>query len=812
MSNITNLNRDYLIKINVKEATIDVPKMTFWNTDKKTSNMFVQLVINMSTNELISQYVTVQNATDYKITLNVIKPKTKQYKTIEATLLNEEKALFEIDLPDEYKDQVGNYNFEFEVSSKVDNNDESITTSSSTYEVKGSILTNLNQEISSSPDLPILKQLIEQVKSLQGGDLTGYQKKNDAAQKTIVEDGKLYLTKLDGTKLDDGTTLPTGSGTSIDDTNTTTDKTWSSSKIDSQFKDIVNKQKISVTDFGVKGDGSDETFLIENAIKNCSQKTLYFPTGVYGISKTLIIDNQVSLELDSNAKIIALEYMDVMIEWGKYNVYTEHCFITGGIVDGMGKAKTLLNLSWFRHFTLKDTVFLNSIEKGLVLRSHNEDIHSVEAIIDNIYFENKIVSSYNAIALIVNTTDSHISNVIVINYSTGVEVNGAGNRFYRVHPWVTHQSILNASKSFIINASNNTVTECLADSTAIGYEINKDCRILNSGYYCNRKYIPSKIQIFKYHTTNNPVLTVDNCLFDFEETVDNVEFINNECCNEKVVFTNCVYNNIKDKEQRQVSYYITKPHEANQPEYYNFAQIKIPKTNTTSTMSLYMSLIDKNYGTSSLSDSSNIEIRLQGYKNPSNVKDFSNFNVKIYCDNSKYKNKLYAKGKVDNENLIIDLFYKYNLTTWDYLVIKLDKITGNLKTYNNKLKLDWFGVQYVLGNQLFIYDNNNFVSSIESGYVTSFDFDYSKTVKELYIETDTHKASMFTDENGLVLGDWDKNPVLKIENSSKNVKVINSSWDGGHLLIGDYHIWVDENKKLRGKYGKPSNSLDGDIL
>lgn len=248
MSNITNLNRDYLIKINVKEATIDVPKMTFWNTDKKTSNMFVQLVINMSTNELISQYVTVQNATDYKITLNVIKPKTKQYKTIEATLLNEEKALFEIDLPDEFTDQVGDYSFEFEVSSKVDSNDESITTSNGTYKVNGSILTNLNEETSSSPDLPILKQLIEQVKSLQGGDLTGYQKKNDAAQKTIVEDGKLYLTKLDGTKLDDGTTLPTGSGTSIDDTNTTTDKTWSSSKIDSQFKDIANKFTTEQTD------------------------------------------------------------------------------------------------------------------------------------------------------------------------------------------------------------------------------------------------------------------------------------------------------------------------------------------------------------------------------------------------------------------------------------------------------------------------------------------------------------------------------------------------------------------------------------
>lgn len=241
MSNITNLNRDYLIKINVKEATIDVPKMTFWNTDKKTSNMFVQLVINMSTNELISQYVTVQNATDYKITLNVIKPKTNQYRTIEATLLNEEKALFEIDLPDEFTDQVGDYSFEFEVSSKVDSNDESITTSNGTYKVNGSILTNLNQEISPSPDLPILKQLIEQVKSLQGGDLTGYQKKSDNSLETTSKEvvgainevnsqfkdiannqptdlsldsatNLLQLVNSKGSKLGNGITLPISSG------------------------------------------------------------------------------------------------------------------------------------------------------------------------------------------------------------------------------------------------------------------------------------------------------------------------------------------------------------------------------------------------------------------------------------------------------------------------------------------------------------------------------------------------------------------------------------------------------------------------
>lgn len=241
MSNITNLNRDYLIKINVKEATIDVPKMTFWNTDKKTSNMFVQLVINMSENELIKNYVTIENATDYKIKLNVIKPKTNQYRTFEAKLLNEEKALFEIDLPDEFTDQVGEYSFEFEVSSKVDSNDESITTSNGTYKVNGSILTNLNQEISSSPDLPILKQLIEQVKSLQGGDLTGYQKKSDNSLETTSKEvvgainevnsqykdivnnqptdlsldsatNLLQLVNSKGSKLGNGITLPISSG------------------------------------------------------------------------------------------------------------------------------------------------------------------------------------------------------------------------------------------------------------------------------------------------------------------------------------------------------------------------------------------------------------------------------------------------------------------------------------------------------------------------------------------------------------------------------------------------------------------------
>lgn len=162
---MANLNRDYLISINIKEGNLETPKMIFYNTDKATSNMFIKLVINMSVNENIKKYVTLQNATNYKVVLNVIKPKSNNYKTLEATLLNEDEALFHIDLPNDFKDQIGDYIFEFEVSSKVENVDESITTSSSTYTVNPSILTGLNEEIESSPDLPVLKELIKQVEN-----------------------------------------------------------------------------------------------------------------------------------------------------------------------------------------------------------------------------------------------------------------------------------------------------------------------------------------------------------------------------------------------------------------------------------------------------------------------------------------------------------------------------------------------------------------------------------------------------------------------------------------------------------------------
>jgi hypothetical protein len=39
-----------------------------------------------------------------------------------------------------------------------------------------------------------------------------------------------------------------------------------------------------------------------------------------------------------------------------------------------------------------------------------------------------------------------------------------------------------------------------------------------------------------------------------------------------------------------------------------------------------------------------------------------------------------------------------------------------------------------------------------------------------------------------------------------------SSWNGVHLTLGNYHVWADEDKNLRIKYGAPTSDTDGQVI
>ena len=163
---MANTNKDYIITVDVKSTEVDTSNdMNFYITDKKTSNIFCKLVINESNSELIKKYQPIENSSDYKITLRTIKPNNEP-KELDFTLLNQLDAFFMVDLPDDFKDYTGTYKCELFVDCTVNGELERITTSSFTYEVKPSIMNDLDGVIEGDPDYPLVDEIMEQLKTV----------------------------------------------------------------------------------------------------------------------------------------------------------------------------------------------------------------------------------------------------------------------------------------------------------------------------------------------------------------------------------------------------------------------------------------------------------------------------------------------------------------------------------------------------------------------------------------------------------------------------------------------------------------------
>ena len=166
---LANLNRENLITVDMKNATISntAGNMTFYITDKKTSNIFCKLAINESESNDFAEdddFIPIENALDYKITLRVVKP-NHEPKELEFTLLNEKQAIFMVDLPDDYKDRAGTYKCELLIESNTEKESgaviepEAVTTNSFTYTVNKSVFNDLDNIIDDGSDNPLINIL-----------------------------------------------------------------------------------------------------------------------------------------------------------------------------------------------------------------------------------------------------------------------------------------------------------------------------------------------------------------------------------------------------------------------------------------------------------------------------------------------------------------------------------------------------------------------------------------------------------------------------------------------------------------------------
>ena len=169
-----NVNKDYLVEVNVKTAEIKAPKdMKFHITDIYTCNIFFKLVFNepkRTTNKLSisdymnKEYMPKEDASNYSLTLRVLRPNGEPIDEIKVEKLDSNSDFLYVDLAPDYLNMIGFYECELFINAIVQDKNglehvERNTTDSFQFEVVKSIFTDLSEAIESDPDYPLLADI-----------------------------------------------------------------------------------------------------------------------------------------------------------------------------------------------------------------------------------------------------------------------------------------------------------------------------------------------------------------------------------------------------------------------------------------------------------------------------------------------------------------------------------------------------------------------------------------------------------------------------------------------------------------------------
>ena len=139
---MSNTNRDYVVVNDVKSGQIAIKRaLKFYVTDKNTSNIFIKLVETRVDENGIYQFIELEPANDYEVSLRIVKPDNST-KTVRAVIMKN-KEIFQIDLPNDCIDIKGKYSCEILVSTTVNSIQELNTSDPFIYEVRNSILSNV---------------------------------------------------------------------------------------------------------------------------------------------------------------------------------------------------------------------------------------------------------------------------------------------------------------------------------------------------------------------------------------------------------------------------------------------------------------------------------------------------------------------------------------------------------------------------------------------------------------------------------------------------------------------------------------------
>lgn len=260
-------------------------------------------------------------------------------------------------------------------------------------------------------------------------------------------------------------------------------------KINAEFLPYITNSYITPQMFGAKGDGiSDDTDNIKATITYARDKksVIVFPAGNYGISEPLDVNFDIKI-IGENAFIIPLKDMTHFMGINT----TEKT--NSGYIFGLGfsagdtfSVTTGIKISYVANFRLHGLKIFNTTV-GI------DYIKGYELLVDSCLIRTSIPSE-DSIGMDIKTSDSHFSNIIIINYHVGIYDEYGGNFYDKIHAWIANTAIVKNSIYFRANGSAY-ISQCFNDTYETAIYINGKQNVIVSEFrnFYNSNYINSDI-------------------------------------------------------------------------------------------------------------------------------------------------------------------------------------------------------------------------------------------------------------------------------------------------------------------------------
>ena len=257
----------------------------------------------------------------------------------------------------------------------------------------------------------------------------------------------------------------------------------------------------------VKADGKrDVSDAIQKIIDENPNRTIYFPDGVYLISKPILTPAEptksVALELSNYAIIKAAEgwsHDEAMIRLGgkdaANNIRTpgSNYYLEGGIIDGSGVAKGISIDSGretvIRNTSIKSVVVGIHVKHGANSGSSDSDIFGVNIVGNN---------TPESIGVLVEGYDNTFTNMRIGGVHFGFKIRSQANMLRNIHPlYYGSNNSYETSCGFLDEAGCNWYDFCYSDEFATAFRITKSASHYNNcfAYWYSKR--GTKHTIFK---------------------------------------------------------------------------------------------------------------------------------------------------------------------------------------------------------------------------------------------------------------------------------------------------------------------------